>query len=98
MPVGPVLHIDDLVATKVTALATRAYPRDFVDVAGLLQHYDRERLVALGRTVDPGLDDDEVAAAMRRLDRLDDSVFALYGLGPEKVAEVRSRFTDWPRH
>lgn len=98
MPVGPVLHIDDLVATKVTALATRAYPRDFVDVAGLLRHYDRERLVALGRTVDPGLHDDELAAAMRRLDRLDDSVFALYGLSPEKVADVRSRFADWPRH
>jgi len=35
---------------------------------------------------------------MRRLDRLDDTVFtALYGLSVDRVAGLRGRFTDWPR-
>jgi hypothetical protein len=97
MPVGPVLDLDDVVATKIAALGTRAYPRDYVDVAGLLTRYDRDRLVALGRLADPALTDDELAEAMQRLDRLDDSVFALYGLTPDQVDAVRSRFADWPR-
>jgi predicted nucleotidyltransferase component of viral defense system len=32
MDVGPVLHIDDVVAGKMSALFTRAEPRDFLDV------------------------------------------------------------------
>lgn len=31
MDVGPVLHIDDVVAGKMSALFTRAEPRDFLD-------------------------------------------------------------------
>jgi hypothetical protein len=35
---------------------------------------------------------------MRRLDRLDDSVFTqLYGRTPAPVAAIRKRFADWPR-
>jgi hypothetical protein len=35
---------------------------------------------------------------LRRLDRLDDSVFVdLYGRTTAEVAEIRSRFADWPR-
>jgi len=33
MEIGPVLHLDDVIGSKVAALATRAAPRDYVDVA-----------------------------------------------------------------
>ncbi|HZN19398.1 MAG TPA: hypothetical protein VFB84_14655 [Micromonosporaceae bacterium] len=72
MDIGPVLHLDDIVGTKVAAMATRAYPRDFIDVAGALVRYTRKELVDLARQADPALTDEELAEAMLRLDRLDD--------------------------
>jgi hypothetical protein len=36
MPVGPVLHLHDVIGSKVAAMATRAEPRDYVDVAAAL--------------------------------------------------------------
>src|SRR6266545_2953199 len=43
LDVGPVLHPDDLAADKVLALWGRARPRDFVDVAALLDRYEPGR-------------------------------------------------------
>lgn len=98
MDIGPVLHLDDVVGTKVAALATRAYPRDYIDVAGALGRYRREELLDLARQADPALTDEEFAAAMARLDALDDVVFAeLYGLTAEQIGTLRARFADWPR-
>lgn len=97
MDVGPVLHRDDAVATKVAALATRAYPRDLIDVAASLDQYSRDELLDLARRADPGLGSEDFAEAMCRLDRLDDSVFGLYQRTPAQVAEIRARFADWPR-
>lgn len=98
MDIGPVLHIEDVIGTKVAALATRAYPRDFIDVAAALTRYNREQLMDLGRRADPAVTEDEFAAAMRRLDRLDDTVFALYQRTPSQIAEIRTRFAAWPRN
>jgi hypothetical protein len=46
---------------------------------------------------DPGLGDDEVAAAMRRLDALPGEPFAYYGLDAAAVARMRERFAGWRR-
>jgi hypothetical protein len=45
MDIGPVLHIDDVVAGKMSALFTRAKPRDFLDVDAALVtgRYTREQ-------------------------------------------------------
>ncbi|HEX7745792.1 MAG TPA: nucleotidyl transferase AbiEii/AbiGii toxin family protein [Micromonosporaceae bacterium] len=98
MSVGPVLHLDDLLGSKLCAMVTRGEIRDYVDVGAALGHgYDKQRLLDLARRDDPELGDDEVAAAMRRLDALPDESFAYYGLDPSAVAEMRSRFADWDR-
>ncbi len=44
MEIGPVLHIDDAVASKVTAMIGRGLPRDYIDVAAL-RRYDRDALL-----------------------------------------------------
>jgi Nucleotidyl transferase AbiEii toxin, Type IV TA system len=44
MDVGPVMHLDDLVATKVAALVTRREVRDYIDVAAALSRYSLDRL------------------------------------------------------
>lgn len=98
MDIGPVLHVEDVLGGKVAALATRAEPRDYIDVAGALRDYTRDQLVELGLRADPTLSDEDFAAAMARLDRLADDVWRqLYGLTPQACATVRAAFADWPR-
>jgi hypothetical protein len=97
MQIGPVLHIDDAVASKVTAMIGRGLPRDYIDVAAALGRYDRAALLRLAFHRDPGLRVLDVAHCMQLLDRLPDAPFADYGLTDEDVGQVRREFRDWPR-
>jgi hypothetical protein len=98
MEIGPILHVDDVLGSKVAALATRAEPRDYIDVAAALRVRSADELRTLARQADPALSEDELRAAMARLDRLDDSVFIdLYGLSKDEVNALRATFAGWPR-
>ena len=97
MELGPVMHLDDLVATKVAALVNRREVRDYIDVAAALERYPLDVLLELGRTADPALDPEDVADAGRYLDRLHDARFALYGLTTQQIGELRQRLAQWPR-
>ncbi len=97
MDVGPVMHLDDLVATKVAALVNRREVRDYIDVAAALDRYPLERVLELAHAADPALDPEDVADAGRYLDRLDDRRFALYGLDASAIAALRERLAGWPR-
>ena len=97
MDVGPVLDIEDLAGWKTVALVTRVEPRDYIDIAAALDHYTIGQLIGLARQRDPGLEDRDFTDAGRQLDRMPDGLFARYGLGPQDVAQLRDRFTAWPR-
>lgn len=97
LDIGPVLHLDDAVASKVTALLGRALARDFIDVAAALDRYSRRQLLQLAFERDPGLRVLDVALASHRLDRLSDVRFRRYALSPDQVLNMRARYTDWPR-
>ncbi|WP_432824274.1 nucleotidyl transferase AbiEii/AbiGii toxin family protein [Dactylosporangium sp. CA-092794] len=97
MDVGPVMHLDDLIATKVAALVNRREVRDYIDVAAALDRYSVERLLDLARRQDPALENDDIVAAGHYLDRLDDGRFTYYGLDPDAVAALRHRLRHWPR-
>ena len=97
MELGPVMHLDDLVATKVAALVNRREVRDYIDVAAALERYPLPRVLDLAHAADPALDPEDVADAGRYLDRLDDARFALYGLTPAEIAALRERLAGWPR-
>lgn len=94
MDLGPVMHLDDLVATKVAALVNRREVRDYIDVAAALQRYSLSRVLELAHAADPALDADDIAEAGRYLDRLDDRRFAVYGAD---ASEIRDRLQHWPR-
>jgi len=96
LDIGPVLHLDDAVASKVTALLGRGLARDYIDVAAM-DRYPRRRLLQLAFERDPGLRVLDVALAAQRLDQLPDSRFGRYGLDPNQVLSVRAHFADWPR-
>jgi predicted nucleotidyltransferase component of viral defense system len=97
MDVGPVLDLEDALASKTAALGTRAEEKDFWDVAAALSRYTPSQLINLARQVDPGLGLEDFADAGRRLDRLPDRVFARFGLTPQDVVLLRERFAVWPR-
>ena len=97
MDLGPVMHLDDLVATKVAALVNRREVRDYIDVAAALQRYPLERILHLARADDPALDPEDIADAGRYLDRLDDARFGVYGLDAGQIIDLRDRLKTWPR-
>jgi Nucleotidyl transferase AbiEii toxin, Type IV TA system len=97
MDVGPVLNLEDVVGSKVCALAGRVEPRDFVDTAAALERYSVGQLISFAKRLDPGLEDRDFADAGRRLDRMPDRVFARYRLGQQDVVRLRERFAGWPR-
>ena len=81
LEVGPVLHIDDAVGSKVAALVGRGLPRDCIDVAASLGRYGRPQLMRLAFIRDPGLRVEDFASAARRLDHLPADMFAVHGTG-----------------
>ncbi|AEV85315.1 hypothetical protein ACWT_4295 [Actinoplanes sp. SE50] len=97
MDLGPVMHLDDLVATKVAALVNRREVRDYIDVAAALERYPLDRILELAYAADPALDPEDIADAGRYLDRLDDARFTLYGLDPAQISDLRDRLSAWPR-
>jgi hypothetical protein len=97
MEVGPVLDIEDALGGKVNALASRAYERDYVDVAAALGRYAPAQLISFGRRLDPGLEGRDFAEAGSRLDLMPDQAFTHLGLTGRDVATLRERFAGWPR-
>jgi hypothetical protein len=98
MEFGPVLDLDDVLAGKVAALASRAVERDCIDVAAALaRSYSVEQLTGLALALDPGLTAEDFADAGQRLDRSGDDRFARYGLTPEDVTRLREQCAAWRR-
>ncbi|MBM2618153.1 nucleotidyl transferase AbiEii/AbiGii toxin family protein [Actinoplanes sp. LDG1-06] len=97
MDVGPVLHIDDVVAGKMSALFTRAEPRDFLDVDAALTtgRFTREQLLELAEHADAGFDRMVFADLLGMLTRYPDRRFAAYQADSERIAAMRRRFAEW---
>ena len=97
VPDLPVLHLEDVIGSKVCALASRVEPRDYADTAAALEHYTVDQLISLAKRLDPGLEDRDFADAGRQLDRMPDQLFTRYKLSQQDIARLRERFTGWPR-
>jgi Nucleotidyl transferase AbiEii toxin, Type IV TA system len=96
--IGPVLHVEDALGSKVCALAGRAAERDYMDTAAALARgYTPGQLIAFARRVDPGLSSREFAEAGRQLGQLPDQQFTEAGFTPRQVTQMREQFTIWPR-
>jgi hypothetical protein len=97
LDIGPVLHPDDAVANKVTALFGRAAPRDYVDVHAALVsgRYTPDRLLTLAKEHDDGFDPEWFARALLAVDRWPDREYEAYGLDPARVKQMRSDLRRW---
>ncbi|HTJ39951.1 MAG TPA: nucleotidyl transferase AbiEii/AbiGii toxin family protein [Dactylosporangium sp.] len=95
--IGPVLHPDDAVATKVAALFGRAAFRDFIDVHAALTdgRYSGDDLMRLAAEHDRGFDPYMFAGALRSIDRFDELAFRVYNLTDEQGAAIAKRMLAW---
>ncbi|MFC9283028.1 nucleotidyl transferase AbiEii/AbiGii toxin family protein [Streptomyces collinus] len=93
---GPVLSLDDVIGTKVRALADRGAVRDLIDVHAASQHRSRAELENLGRRhvrYEFSLVDlhDRLAGA----EWWDDQDYADYGLQPDQIDALRAWALGW---
>lgn len=97
MDIGPVLHPDDVVAGKMSALCTRAEPRDFLDIDAAITsgRYTREQLCQLAERADAGFDRQVLAEVFAVLERYPDRRLAAYGPTAEDIQALRARFATW---
>jgi len=97
MTIGPVLHPDDAVTNKMTALYARALARDFIDIDAAIQsgRYDRETLLRLVERADLGFDRRVFAEALGQAQSLDPDDFAPYGIIRQDLDDLRKRFAAW---
>jgi hypothetical protein len=97
MSIGPVLHPDDAVTNKMTALYARALARDFIDINAAIQsgRYDRETLLRLAERAELGFDRQVFADALGQIQQLDPDDFAEYGIVGQGLDDLRNRFAAW---
>lgn len=95
--VGPVLDERDAVGSKVATVFSRAYARDYIDLAGILRSgkYRREELMTMAADVDPGFRREVFRDALEGVDRLVDDEFARYGLDDDEIRDVREAMRMW---
>jgi nucleotidyltransferase AbiEii toxin of type IV toxin-antitoxin system len=94
LDVGPVLQLDDAVSSKTTALVTRREPRDFIDIAAVLDRYTRTELMRLTFRRDPGLRVVDFTDAVRQLDQFTPIDFDEYGFDETALDALRERFAE----
>jgi hypothetical protein len=95
LDIGAVLHPADLAADKVLALWGRARPRDYFDVAALLDRYNADELLALAAAKDAGFTPETFVDALRAIERLTGDDWAEDGFDPIDADRLRAVFDDW---
>lgn len=89
---GPTFAPMELAARKLLALFDRAMPRDFADLFRLVQHWERDELMRMARTIDPGFDTSAFATALRQLDRYRNGDIPI---DATELLALRSYFHAW---
>ncbi|MGW7603211.1 nucleotidyl transferase AbiEii/AbiGii toxin family protein [Streptomyces antimycoticus] len=93
---GPVLALDDVIGTKVRALADRGAVRDLIDVHAASRLHTIADLETLGRR--HARDEfclEDLQARLAGADWYEDEEFIAYGLTPTETATLRAWAGDW---
>ncbi|KAB1139276.1 nucleotidyl transferase AbiEii/AbiGii toxin family protein [Streptomyces luteolifulvus] len=95
-PYGPVLSLDDVIGTKVRALADRGTVRDLIDVQAASRHRSTADLESLGRR--RAHDEFSLENLRDRLtgaDWYEDEDYAAYGLTSRQIEELKTWALAW---
>lgn len=95
--VGPVLSVEDAVASKVAALYGRGEARDFLDVDAIRQsgRFTDTQLLQLAIERDPGFDAGVFADQLSQVTRMGLGRFSEYGLTGDQLVAMSDRLTSW---
>ncbi|MFC7929222.1 nucleotidyl transferase AbiEii/AbiGii toxin family protein [Streptomyces cinereoruber] len=95
-PYGPVLSLDDVIGTKVRALADRGTVRDLIDVQAASRHRSTADLESLGRR--RAHDEFSLEDLRDRLigaDWYEDEDYTAYGLSSGQIEELKAWALEW---
>lgn len=95
-PYGPVLAEEDVIGTKVRALADRGAPRDLIDVFAASRRWTSTELEEFGRRHARGrFEREDLQANLTGAEWTDDEAFAAYGLDDTTITELRAWAVEW---
>ncbi|MDG9718482.1 nucleotidyl transferase AbiEii/AbiGii toxin family protein [Streptomyces sp. DH24] len=93
---GPALSLDDLIGTKVRAVADRGTARDLVDVRATAAHWSFPDLEELGRRhAWDAFDLADLQSRLESTELLGDREFAAHGLDDQAIAALRHWTRAW---
>jgi hypothetical protein len=98
LSVGPVLSLPDAVASKVSAVYSRAEVRDYLDLDAIREsgRFTDAELLDLAVDRDPGFDVQMFAGQLDQINRLGSARRVKeYGVGEQELAQLKSRLTGW---
>ncbi|UXX91163.1 nucleotidyl transferase AbiEii/AbiGii toxin family protein [Streptomyces sp. AD2-2] len=95
-PFGPVLAEEDVIVTKVCALADRGALRDLIDVFAASRRWTSAELEEFGRRHARGrFEREDLQANLTGAEWTDDEAFAAYGLDDTTIAALRGWAVEW---
>lgn len=95
-PYGPVLAEEDVIGTKVRALADRGAPRDLLDVFAASRRWTNADLEEFGRRHARGrFEREDLQANLTGAEWTDDEAFAAHGLDNATIAALRAWAAEW---
>jgi predicted nucleotidyltransferase component of viral defense system len=95
-PYGPVLAEEDVIGTKVRALADRGAPRDLIDVFSASRRWSNSELEQFGRRHARGrFEREDLQSNLTGAEWTDDEAFAAYGLGDATITALRRWAVEW---
>ena len=95
-PYGPVLAEEDVIGTKVRALADRGAPRDLIDVFAASRRWTNAELEEFGRRHARGrFEREDLQSNLTGAEWTDDEAFTAYGLDDATITALRSWAVEW---
>ncbi|MFJ8193151.1 nucleotidyl transferase AbiEii/AbiGii toxin family protein [Streptomyces sp. NPDC096094] len=95
-PYGPVLAEEDVIGTKVRALADRGAPRDLIDVFAASHRWTNAELEEFGRRHARGrFEHEDLQSNLTGAEWTDDEAFAAYGLDDATITALRAWAVEW---
>ena len=97
LDVCPVLDIEDAVGNKLSALYSRSYPRDYLDVDAIrsTRTITDARLIELLQERDAGFDEAFFAECLRGASDISLTQVAAYGINGPQLHALQQRFRSW---
>ncbi|WAH97446.1 nucleotidyl transferase AbiEii/AbiGii toxin family protein [Arthrobacter sp. MMS18-M83] len=97
--IGPILSLNDSVASKLLAVYSRGYARDYLDAYSIItsHRFTHQQLITPCQRRDPTLDLPTFGAAIARHRTLPAAEFTKYGLHPGELPALSTTLLDFAK-